>query len=85
MLTVDTDYTPETYKISYNNLNLPSTFLFALGFIFIIFLSTYLILNCALKNATKWNSLKSYLYNLFISGVVISTFLSLQGAYYNPV
>jgi hypothetical protein len=83
--TVDTDVAPEQYKIYYNNLNLPSTYLFALAVIALITLLGYLIINCLMKNPQQWNNFRGYLYNLFIEGAVIGSFLALQGAYFNPV
>ena len=45
------------------------------------YLITYYILN----DQKKFKSFNSLLYNIFISGMIIATFLSLQGAYYNPI
>ena len=50
MLTIDTDVAPEQYKIFYYNLNLPSTYLFALGAITAITITGYLVLNCCMRN-----------------------------------
>ncbi len=66
-------------------MNLPSTYLFALGVITTITVTGYMIINCFMGNPSKWNSFKGYIYNVFISGTVIGSFLALQGAYYNPV
>lgn len=85
MLTIDTDLAPEQYKLYYNNLNLPSTYLFALGVITFIALTGYFIINCLLKNPEQWKNFRAYLYNLFVGGTVIGSFLALQGAYFNPV
>ena len=45
----------------------------------------YLVLGYILSDAKKFNNFKAYFYNVFISGLVISSFLALQGSYFNPV
>jgi hypothetical protein len=59
--------------------------LFALIVEIAIFAIGFGVLKYILRNEKIWNSFKGYLYNLFICGITVGSFLALQGAYYNPV
>ena len=85
MLTIESDYIPEGFKLYYENLNLPSTYLFAFVVVGFLFGVGYLILQKYLVNSTLWNNCQSLLYNVFICGVVASSFLCIQGSWYNDV
>jgi len=85
LFTIESDVSPEQYKIFYNNLNLPSTYLFALSALIVIYLLGYVFINLIMKNKGQWNNFRGFIYNLFICGMVVGSFLCLQGAYYNPV
>ena len=50
LLTINTDISPETYKLFYHNLNLPSTYLFALIVVIVLYSIGYLAIKHGLAN-----------------------------------
>lgn len=44
-MTVDTDVTPTSFKILYENLNFPSIYLLAFIVFFVLYVLSYLLLN----------------------------------------
>jgi len=58
LTTIDSDVSPFQYKIFYNNLNLPSTYLFALMIILVTYSIGYLVTIFAMTNEKHWTNLK---------------------------
>jgi hypothetical protein len=84
-LSVPTDITPPTYIMYYTSMSMASTYLLALIILFFIYLIFYAYFKVFQDSEEDWGSFQSYLYNLFIVGLLVASFGSLQGAYFNSI
>lgn len=84
-ITISTDVLPQTYKLFYDNLNLPSTYLFAVIMEVVVVGVVFGVVRYVMKKEKVWNNVRELFYNLFICGITVASFLCLLGAYYNPV
>lgn len=81
----DSDIVPNAYTMFYTNLSMVSTYFLALIAIAVLWFGVALFSYLSESSKPKCESYKSFLYNFFVLGAVMSGCLSLQGVILNPI